>query len=482
LTLREKNMLRLFRHHISLRALTFAAFEVLAFIALYNISRAFMLNVVFPEYTDSYGQAYLLPLCCLIAFGTASACGLYNKEMSADPNRIVSRLLIVSALMYFLMAVMISLAEITFAEIKHLRLYYAITLASVAGYFLAALLFRHRIFTFDFNNTILERRILVLGADECAAKIEYLQGASRSPYVAVGFVPVGAGEVSARLAEYRIISGDILNTPTGLLDRARRLNADEIVVASRERRGLPTEVLMECRLAGIAVTEFSTFWERQTGQIDLDELNPSWLIFSDGFRTSWTRGFMKRAFDIAVALIVLVLTLPISLLAALAIKLEGPGPFFYRQERVGLHGVTFNIFKFRSMRTDAENDGIARWAQNNDARVTRVGRFLRRTRIDEIPQVLNVLIGNMSFVGPRPERPVFVRSLGQKIPHYDMRHRIKPGITGWAQINYPYGASDEDAKAKLSYDLYYAKNWGLFLDSVILFQTASVVLWPAGVR
>jgi len=475
-------MLRVFSHHISLRAFTFAAFEILAFIAIYNISRAFMLNVAFPGYSDDYGHAYLLPLCCLIAFGTASACGLYNREMSADPHRIVSRLLVVSALMYVLMAGVISLAEITFGQTPHLRLYYAITLASVAGYFIAALLFRHRVFAFNYNNSILERRVLVLGVDECAAKIDYLQGASRSPYVAVGFVPVGHGEASNRLAQYKILPKTVLDTPTGLLEQARRLNADEIVVASRERRGLPVQALMECRLGGITVTEFASFWERQTGQIDLDELIPSWLIFSDGFRASWALSFAKRSFDIAVALLVLILTLPISLLAAIAIKFDGPGPFFYRQERIGLHGAPFSIFKFRSMRTDAEKDGVARWAQNNDARVTRVGRFLRRTRIDEIPQVLNVLIGNMSFVGPRPERPVFVKSLAEKIPHYDVRHRIKPGITGWAQINYPYGASDEDAKAKLAYDLYYAKNWGLFLDSVILFQTANVVLWPAGVR
>jgi len=253
-------------------------------------------------------------------------------------------------------------------------------------------------------------------------------------------------------------------------------------VASRERRGLPLKALMECKLAGLTVTEFANFWERQTGQIDLEELNPGWLIFSGGFRSNWASSATKRVFDVFVSVVFLIVTLPITVLAAIAIKLEGPGPIFYGQERVGRNGSTFTVFKFRSMRTDAEKDGVARWAQNNDTRVTRVGRFIRRTRIDEIPQVINVLTGDMSFVGPRPERPVFVAALAQKIPHYDVRHRIKPGITGWAQINYPYGASDEDAKAKLSYDLYYAKNWGIFLDAVILFQTARVVLWPEGVR
>jgi sugar transferase (PEP-CTERM system associated) len=473
-------MISVFGHHISLRALIFAAFEILAFIAIYNVSRALVLDYV--GATDTYGHAYILPLCCFIAFATASACGLYNKEVSADPNRIVSRLLAVSVLMYFMMALTISVAEVALQNTENLRLYYAITLCSAAGYFIAALLFRHKVFTLDFNKTMLERRVLVLGVDDCAAKVEYLSNASRSPYAVVGFVPMPQGERSKRISLFKVLPEKILDTPAGLLDQARKLNADEIVVASRERRGLPLKALMECKLAGLTVTEFASFWERQTGQIDLDELNPGWLIFSGGFRVSWLSATTKRTFDIVVAMIVLIVTLPITLIAAIAVKLDSPGPLFYRQERVGAYGVVFTIFKFRTMRADAEKDGVARWAQNNDTRITRVGRFMRRTRIDEIPQVLNVLIGNMSFVGPRPERPVFVESLAQKIPHYDVRHRIKPGITGWAQINYPYGASDEDAKAKLAYDLYYAKNWGIFLDSIILFQTARVVLWPEGVR
>jgi sugar transferase (PEP-CTERM system associated) len=475
-------MINVFGHHISLRAVAFAAFELAAFIAMFNISRATVLHFAAPGSTDLYGQAYLLPLCCFLAFATASGCGLYNKEVSVDPHRVVSRLVTASMLMYFLMAAMISVAEIIFRDMAHLRLYYAVTLMSAAGYFVAALFVRHKIFAFDLNNTILERRVLVLGVDECAAKVEYLNGASRSPYTVVGFVPVGHGERSKRLSLYKILPSKILETPTGLLEQARQLRADEIIVASRERRGLPLKALMECKLSGITVTEFASFWERQTGQIDLDELNPSWLIFSGGFRVTWISGLAKRAFDVFVSILLLIFTLPVTLLAAIAIRIEGRGPLFYRQERVGQNGTIFTIFKFRSMRTDAEKDGVARWAQNNDNRVTRVGRFLRRTRIDEIPQVINVLLGNMSFVGPRPERPVFVDALAQKIPHYDVRHRIKPGITGWAQINYPYGASDEDAKAKLAYDLYYAKNWGVFLDLVILFQTASVVLWPSGVR
>ncbi|MHB1204532.1 MAG: TIGR03013 family XrtA/PEP-CTERM system glycosyltransferase [Rhodospirillaceae bacterium] len=478
-------MLRIFGHYISLRALSFAAFEVLAFVGIYNIARAFVLHSALPVAANTHGYFFLLPLCSFIALATASGCGLYNKEMCADSHGLVPRLLTASVLMYFLMALTILFASLVFSDTGHIHLYYAITLTSAIGYFTVALLFRHNVFKLDFNNTPLARRILVVGIDDCAdctAKLDYLGRASRSPYTAVGFVPVQHKARSTHPTSLKEIPGDVLATSTGLRDRAHQLGVDEIVVASRERRGIPTEALMECRLAGIAVTELSSFWERQTGQIDLDDLNPNWLIFSDGFRTSWLLQLTKRAFDIAVALLLLIVTLPITVIAAIAVWIDSPGGLFYRQDRVGKGGAVFSIFKFRSMRSDAEKDGIARWAQNNDCRVTRVGRFLRRTRIDEIPQVLNVLLGTMSFVGPRPERPVFVDALSRKIPHYDARHCIKPGITGWAQINYPYGASDEDARAKLAYDLYYAKNWGIFLDSVILLQTAAVVLWPNGVR
>lgn len=476
-------MVRVFGHHISLRAVLFAVVEIAAFITFYNICRAFTLFVVEGDYRgDLYGQTFLLPLFCVIAFATASACGLYNREIRSDPHRVVMRLATVTVLMYFLMALGISAAEMFLIEDINLKLYYAIALGAATGFFFTALLFRHRAFAYNFNGTALERRVLVLGTDECAAKVEYLNGSSRSPYRAVGFVPIGAEERNKRIASYKVLPGKILDKPTGLVEQARALKADEIVVPSRERSGLPIEALMECKLAGLTVTEFSSFWERQTGQIDLDAVSPSWLVFSEGFRTSWVRTAAKRAFDIFVSLLVLILTLPITLLAAIAIRLDSPGPTFYRQERVGADGRVFTILKFRSMRSDAEKDGVARWAQSNDSRVTRVGRFIRRTRIDEIPQIINVLVGDMSFVGPRPERPVFVQNLTAKIPYYDVRHRVKPGITGWAQINYPYGASDEDARAKLAYDLYYVKNANLFLDAVVLFQTARVVLWQEGAR
>ena len=292
----------------------------------------------------------------------------------------------------------------------------------------------------------------------------------------MGFVPLS--DKNSKIEERVNIWGNM-----SLPDLVREQNIEEIIVAIDERRGgMPVKALLECKLQGVMVTDFSTFWERENGKMDLDALYPSWLIFSDGFVGGWMQAMAKRIFDVVASGTLLLFSLPIMVFAALAIKMESRGPIFYRQERVGLNGETFMLLKFRSMRTDAEKDGVPRWADLNDSRVTRVGSFIRQTRIDEIPQIFNVLKGEMSFIGPRPERPFFVDELRQVIPYYFERHRVKPGISGWAQLNYPYGASVEDAKEKFQYDLYYIKNYSLFLDLIVLVQTARVVLWPDGVR
>ncbi|MCB2107654.1 MAG: TIGR03013 family PEP-CTERM/XrtA system glycosyltransferase [Rhodobacteraceae bacterium] len=475
-------MVRIFGHYISLRAILFAVFELAAFIALYNIFKIITLYVATRSFVPLPGQWLLTPTFCAIAFLTSSACGMYNKDTFSDIQELFARLLTVSVLMYFMMAVVISLSEILAWPQANLKLYYAITLGACAGYCAVALLFRLNILSTNFNGTVLERRVLVLGVDERAAKIANLDGHSRSPYHAVGFLPVGTEAKDPHLDDALIIKNGALEKPGGLQAVASEHNVDEIVVASRERRGLDLDALLTCKLSGVAVTDFPTFWERQTGQIDLYEVAPSWLIFSNGFKVNFQRDFTKRCFDIFVSTALLLITLPITLVTAILVKFDSPGPIFYRQIRVGLDGKPYSIFKFRSMRSDAERDGVARWAQTNDSRVTKVGAFIRKTRIDEIPQVINILMGEMSFVGPRPERPEFVEELKKKIPYYDVRHHVKPGLTGWAQINYPYGASDEDAKAKLAFDLYYVKNWNLFLDAVILFQTARVVIWREGAR
>jgi sugar transferase (PEP-CTERM system associated) len=245
---------------------------------------------------------------------------------------------------------------------------------------------------------------------------------------------------------------------------------------------MPLRQLLDCKLSGIKVYDLNTHFEKTLGQIRIDYLNASWLIFGDGFNQGALRTFVKRAFDIVSATLLLVLAAPVMLLTALAIRLESPGPVFYRQERVGLNGRTFSVIKFRSMRDDAEKDGTPRWASADDDRVTRVGALIRRVRIDELPQFLNVLKGEMSLVGPRPERPYFVEQLTQKIPFFAVRHSVKPGVTGWAQVRYAYGATVEDSQEKLQYDLYYVKNHTLFLDLVVLFETVGVVLTGKGAR
>jgi len=322
-----------------------------------------------------------------------------------------------------------------------------------------------------------KRRVLVLGAGERAKRIEALARQRGTGFSVVGFVGMNDGASAVAASVNR---ADIASLPDYLL----RLGAGEVVLALEERRNaLPLNDLLKIKTTGVAVHDFSSFLERETGRVDLDSLNPSWLIFSDGFsagRRASRAG--KRLFDVVVSLSILALTWPVILLTALAVKLESKGPAFFRQRRVGLYGQVFDVIKLRSMRLDAEVGGKAVWAQKDDPRVTRVGRVIRNLRIDELPQAWSVLKGEMSFVGPRPERPQFVADLEARLPYYAERHVVKPGITGWAQVNYPYGASIEDAREKLQLDLYYAKNYTPFLDLLILLQTVRVVLWPEGAR
>ena len=277
----------------------------------------------------------------------------------------------------------------------------------------------------------------------------------------------------------------LLTNGKSLTDLARERNADEIVIAMDERRGnLPVKELLDARLSGINVIDLLEFFERESGKIRIDLVHPGWLIFSPGFRVSRIRHYAQRSVDLAVSFALIAVSWPVMLLIALAIKCEeGPrAPVFYYQRRVGAFGKIFDVRKFRSMRVNAEADGKAVWASKDDGRVTRVGKVLRTLRLDELPQVFNVLRGEMSLVGPRPERPEFVERLKKDIPYYDERHAVKPGITGWAQLNYSYGASVEDAAEKLMYDLYYIKNQSLIVDLLIILQTVEVVIWGKGAR
>ncbi|OHD02086.1 MAG: sugar transferase [Sphingopyxis sp. RIFCSPHIGHO2_01_FULL_65_24] len=321
------------------------------------------------------------------------------------------------------------------------------------------------------------RRILILGAGPRAARLRTLADEPGSGLTITGYVAMADGETAIADAVPR---GDVAN----LADHAVALGAGEVVLAMEERRGsLPLADLLRVKTTGVHVNDIASFLERETGRVDLATTNPSFLIFSDGFSAGQRIGKVsKRLFDIFASLAVLVIGLPLIVIAGIAVRIDSKGPIFYRQPRVGLFGETYNIVKIRSMRTDAEAAGKAVWASANDPRITRVGNVIRKLRIDELPQTWCVLKGEMSFVGPRPERPSFVEELTEELPYYAERHMVKPGLTGWAQINYPYGASVEDARVKLEYDLYYAKNYSPFLDLLILLQTVRVVLWPEGAR
>jgi sugar transferase (PEP-CTERM system associated) len=326
----------------------------------------------------------------------------------------------------------------------------------------------------------LKRRVLVLGAGTRAATIlqRLRRRTDRRSFHIVGFVPMRG--------EHTEVDERWLRRPDcDLADYCRRHRVDEIVVGPDDRRGtLPMSELLACRVAGVEVIELANFFERESGKIKLGLVHPSWLVFSTGFDANGLRLLVKRTFDVLASLVLLVVALPLMALTALAIWIESGfrGPIIYRQERVGEWGESFMLLKFRSMRTDAERDGRAQWAQANDDRVTRVGRVIRKIRFDELPQLLNVMRGEMSLIGPRPERPQFVRQLEERIPYYGLRHWVKPGLTGWAQLRFPYGASEADAEEKLKFDLFYVKNHGLAFDFVILVQTVEVVLFGRGAR
>ena len=317
-------------------------------------------------------------------------------------------------------------------------------------------------------------RVLILGTGPAARGIAELIGSQHDyPYRVVGFVDEPATADS---------DVDVVGATSELSDLMHRQHVDRVVVSLSDRRGrMPIRELLQAKMSGVRVEDAATMYERLTGKILIDDIKPSWLIFSDGFRASRLTRMIKRLVDLALAAVGLVLASPLMLLTALAVRLESSGPVLYRQERVGENGRVFTLCKFRSMRTDAEN-GTPIWAKENDDRVTRVGRFIRLTRLDELPQLWNVLRGDMSFVGPRPERPFFVEQLAAVIPFYSERHAVKPGVTGWAQVKYQYGSSVEDAMEKLRYDLYYIKHLSIVFDLTIVVDTVKVIILGKGAK
>lgn len=357
----------------------------------------------------------------------------------------------------------------------------SVCLPCLGGTMALGFLAKLAIFMLSHSSPLRQRRVMVLGvgADAVAVK-ETLERAGSSKRISVvGFYSPYAEQV----VDGALPSSKILCSSRSIGEITGQHNINEIVIAMRERRGgtLPLKELLNCKLKGVKVTDLSAFYEQHRSRVRIDLLRESWFIFGDGFRQGRVRMFVKRAFDIFASALLLIVSAPVMLIAAIAVKLESPGPVIYRQERVGLGGRTFNIMKFRSMRADAEKDG-PQWAQAGDSRVTRVGRFMRLTRIDELPQLFSVLAGTMSLVGPRPERPYFVKQLEEQIPFYSARHSVKPGVTGWAQVRHKYGASIDDSSDKLEYDLFYVKNHTLLFDILVLFHSVKVVLTAQGSR
>lgn len=463
-------MIRLFRHYVPRALLLLAFVEALILVGSLYLGRSLRL------YAYSMSQAELhnaLPTALIfttVMIVIMTAMGLYERHFWNGKADMILRVAVSFFLGLFVMTLIFYMLPDLYLGRGEFGQGFTLALA---GVILVRFGFLHLS-----DRDILKRRVLVLGTGAKAAQIEHLPGDILRAIKIIGYVRLPAEESVVPPARILPLTGT-------LYELAEHYQIDEILVTTDDRdNGLPIDEILECKISGVYVVDLLMFFERETGKIRLDALQPSKLIFSDGFHQAVLKTTSKRLFDILAALLLLAFTWPIMLLTALAIWIEskGHGPIFYLQERVGKNQRLFKVVKFRSMRTDAEQDGIARWAQANDSRITRVGSFIRKTRIDELPQLFNVLWGHMSFVGPRPERPQFVKELTHAIPFYSIRHRVNPGITGWAQICYPYGASEEDACEKLQYDLYYIKNYSLFLDFMVLLQTAHVILWGKGAR
>jgi sugar transferase (PEP-CTERM system associated) len=464
--------IRAFGHHLHLPLLVLIVTELFAFGAAMLAAVALRLGADFGAVEARIGpllpRIVLFSCACSVSF---LALGLYATRQRMSTIGIGLRILLA------LLAASIFVASLFFLapgiQIGRGVLAIAALLAGAAA--LVVRLIASRLTSLQG----IKKRVLVYGQSaRMSAFTRMRRRSDRAGYNLVGVVH-HPGDPADPLGE------QVFEAPNGLRPLCEQLGIDELVVALQDRRrALPVKELLDCRMAGIGVIEFISFMERETGRIQLDLLSPGWMIFGDGFRRDGVRLFTARALDFVASGLLLLAASPIMVLAAAAIWVEDGrkgGGVLYRQTRVGFEGKHFKLTKFRSMRVDAEAGGV-QWAKSNDPRVTRVGSFMRKTRIDELPQLLNVLRGHMGFVGPRPERPEFVAQLQEKIPFYSYRHSVKPGLTGWAQISYPYGSSIEDAKQKLQYDLYYVKNHNLLFDLTILVQTVEVVLMGKGAR
>lgn len=465
-------MTRIYNHYISITAVFLFVVEVLVLMASVYLGT----RIRFLEEAQLFSSSLtpLFPKASTFAVVMASsmaAMGMYQLDSRPDSKATLLRLMPSLVLGLGLISLVFYLAPDLYFGRGILGI---VMLLAMAGMLLTRAVF------FKWSSLgVLESRVMVLGtgarAKECHDLIKNNPGCHK--FKIVGFVPM-PGE------KHQVPYHSVLSAEGPMVSMVNKYSVSEVIVAVGDRRngGFPIQELLECKLNGVKVSDAAKFYERERGQIRVDSLYPSWLVFGDGFEQGLLRTAVKRVFDLTASMILLVATFPVMLVTALCIFIEDGAPILFRQERVGKGGRTFMVLKFRSMGNDAEKEGKPQWAAANDPRTTRVGRIIRKLRIDELPQIFNVLKGEMSFVGPRPERPYFVDQLSVKIPYYNTRHSIKPGITGWAQVRYQYGSSVGDAVEKLQYDLYYVKNNSLFLDIIIMIDTVQVVLLGKGGR
>ncbi|MCU7852044.1 MAG: TIGR03013 family PEP-CTERM/XrtA system glycosyltransferase [Candidatus Thiodiazotropha sp. (ex Monitilora ramsayi)] len=465
-------MIKLFGYFISKSFLLLALFETLCFVLSIWFADFYQRN-----FSETSGAplgsevSHLATIYAAVMLASMIALGLYQRGVLERASGFLIRLLLSFLVGGLLMSLVFAIFDSLTLPLTEFVL---ALLFSMAGVLILRSAFV-RLTKADSR----KRRVLVLGTGINADRIELVQ--SDDPtlgFIVVGFIDLG--DAVCLIDDNRQIPKD-----QHLFNIVERMAVDEIVIAVDDRRrGLPVNELIDCKMKGVEILDLLSFYEKEENVIKIDQLHPSWIFFSSGFYNGLMLIYFKRAIDILVSLSMLILFSPVILMVAMAslISTVGRDPVFYRQVRVGRNGKLFTIYKFRSMRVNAESGTGPRWADVNDSRVTRLGNFLRKTRLDELPQLMNVLKGEMSLVGPRPERPEFVRALSQQLPYYNERHRLKPGITGWAQLMHHYAADETDNRKKLEYDLYYIKNSGPFLDLIILIETVEVVLLAKGAR
>jgi len=481
-------MVRLFGHHVPVPVAILALCELCLFLLSLNVA-----VWLYPAFAHSSFNLDLLNNFTVIVLAAINlaclfAAGLYKR----DAIRIGTRMSLHLATATSLMVVAFAAYLLAYSAIYGYRFsnLYALVLLAVCIQ-LVLLFFIRAVFLTIFDIVGFKRCLLLLGEGPLVSKAQAWLAENERGYTDVIHYDSHHDSVwQQRVVPLRgtvVRSAAVATAPSlspshALPEFVHHHGVDEIVVATMGTHAGSVWDLLDCRTRGVKVIDYLTFWERETGRIDLDAIEPSWLVYSGGFRSNVLWRILERSIDLLVSILGLILMSPLMAIIALLIKLDSPGPIFYRQERVGKDDHPFQILKFRSMCADAEQNGAPQWTELNDPRVTRVGGILRRTRLDELPQLLNVFKGEMSLVGPRPERPRFVSVFGRQIPFYGVRHSVRPGITGWAQINYKYAASLEDAKRKLEYDLFYVKNRSVFLDLAILLQTFRIMLWQQGAQ